>query len=276
MSTVILFGGGDAGGLVITAKGVRPIPPFDPGVRLQLRGVAAIIHALDRIPDREIQRKLAPLIQNTTNLVMEQIEQILGPLKGDHALVYQDDDGGFTCGSTGKPPIPIPWPPSPIPSINDLVAHGLVDADLLELLHAAKEKDLKLTEVFESPATVAKKLGVKLSKKAEQDLQLLSPSRVGEIKDVTDREIVQFFHKVIEDGRHINSWATRPFEVSKELGVQLSEQARDKIIAGGASSIFHWSNAAFVPAIAVGVAIVVMLYTSPAEIIKDRSGVVKF
>jgi hypothetical protein len=276
MSTVILFGGGDAGGLIITTKGVRPIPPFDPGVRLQLRGVAAMIQALDKIPSDGTKRKLAPLIHNMTNLVVEQVEHIVGPLKGDHSLIYQDDDGGFTCGSTGKPPIPIPWPPSSVPSINDLVTHGIVDADLLEFIREAQEKDLKLIEVFENPAAVAKKLNLHLSKRSEHDLQRLAPSRVNEIKDATDREIIQFFHKVVEDGRHMDSWATRPFEVSKELNIQLSENARDKLIAGGASSIFNWSNAAFIPAIAVGVAIVVMLYTSPAEIIKDRSGVAKF
>ena len=29
---VILFGGGDGGGLIIGPHGVRPIPPFDPGL----------------------------------------------------------------------------------------------------------------------------------------------------------------------------------------------------------------------------------------------------
>jgi hypothetical protein len=43
MATVILFGGGDAGGIIISDKGVRGIPPFDPGVLLQLRGVSALV-----------------------------------------------------------------------------------------------------------------------------------------------------------------------------------------------------------------------------------------
>src|SRR5262249_50490889 len=146
----------------------------------------------------------------------------VGPLDGEHALIYQDEDGGFACGSTGKPPLPIPWPPPSIPPVRDLIAHGVVNADLVEFLREAHARGTSLIDAFENPPEVAKGIGLPLSGRAEHDLRLLAPSRLNEIKDPTDREIVHFFHKVVEDGRFLRTWATRPFEVARDLGVQLS------------------------------------------------------
>ncbi|MFN8463903.1 MAG: hypothetical protein U0X20_00070 [Caldilineaceae bacterium] len=277
MAFVILFGGGDAGGLIITPTGVRPIPPFDPSIKLQLRGVSALVQALERMPDAEMGRKLAPLLQNVTNLAIEQVEQTVGPLEGENALIYQDDDGGFTCGSTGLPPIPFPWPPMSIPPVKDLIDRGLVDMNLVGFLREAQAKGVKLTDVFERSAEVAKELNLPLSKRAQEDLQLLAPSRLDEIQDPADKEIVQFFQKVAEDGRYLSTWATRPYQVSQSLDVQLSDAALNRIIAGGASVSFLGPGAVQNPvAVAVAVGIVIMLVDRPADVVLDRSGLAKF
>src|SRR4029078_2310639 len=42
-SMMILFGGGDGGGIVIDAKGIHRIPPYDPGVLLQLKAASALV-----------------------------------------------------------------------------------------------------------------------------------------------------------------------------------------------------------------------------------------
>jgi hypothetical protein len=238
MRSVILFGGGDGGGLLITDKGVRPIPPFDPGVRLALRSASAMVNSLEATHDGPTKTKKAKLAASLANLAVEQVEEAVGELQGDQALVYQDDDGGFYCGSTGKPPIPIPWPPSVIPSLPELMSAGLVEHDLVDLLQKAKAKGVRYTEVFEKPADVAKRVGATISEKTAQDLQLLAPSAVSKLKDPTDREILTFFHKVADDGRFLRDWLSRPAEVSSQLKVQLSEAAMERIVTGGALSAF--------------------------------------
>ena len=44
MAQLILFGGGDGGGLLIGSHGVRPVPPFNSDIRLQLHGVSALLN----------------------------------------------------------------------------------------------------------------------------------------------------------------------------------------------------------------------------------------
>lgn len=155
---VILFGGGDGGGLIISSTGVRPIPPFDPGLRFQLRGVSSLVQAMERLPSADEQRKLAPILQKLTHFAIDEVEQVVGPLHPDHAIIYQDGDGGFTCGSTGKLPVPLKWPPPGVPNLSDVIAHGFFRADLTELLNTAHARGASLIEAFEEPESVANKL----------------------------------------------------------------------------------------------------------------------
>jgi hypothetical protein len=277
MAQVILFGGGDGGGLIIGPNGVRPIPPFDPSIRLQLRGLSALVGSLKGLPEKP-QREMSKLANKVSNLVVEQVEGVVGRLEGDNSLIYQDDDGGFTCGSTGKPPIPFPWPPVQTASLGDLIRGGLIERDLVDFLGETSAKGIKIREVLENPAETARTVGRELSERAVKDLQQLAPSRLKEISDPVNREVAQFFHKIADDGRFLSTWTTRPAQVAKELRIDLSDKAFDRIIAGG--SIASPFDAAIHPGIAVTVAIVVMLYVRDEDLIrslvKDRSGVAKF
>jgi hypothetical protein len=279
MAQVILFGGGDAGGLIIGPNGVRPIPPFDPSIRLQLRGLSAMLAGITRIPEKP-QREMGKLVNRVSNLVIEQVEAVVGRLEGDNSLIYQDDDGGFTCGSTGKPPIPIPWPPLQSPSLSDLIATGALEHELVDFVKEAGDKKISITDVLEKPAEVAGRLGRQLSERTIKDLQQLAPSRLSQISDPTEREVVQFFHKVAGDGRFLSTWATRPNEAATALKVQLSDKAFERIVAGGSSTIFDPGVAMNPIAVAVVVGVVIMLVTRDAEIVqipvKDRSGIAKF
>ena len=72
MTKVILFGGGDAGGLIIGSNGVRPIPPFDPSIRLQLRGLSALKNGIKCMPENpQTLREMGTLVNRVSNLVVE-------------------------------------------------------------------------------------------------------------------------------------------------------------------------------------------------------------
>lgn len=287
MRSVILFGGGDGGGLIITPNGVRPIPPFSPDVLLTLRAAAAMVNSLAATGERALKTKKAKLAASLANLAVEQVEAVVGPLEGEQALVYQDDDGGFYCGSTGKPPIPIPWPPSVVPSLPELMAAGLIERDVVELLQTAKTRNVPYTRVFEDPAGVAKSLKVDVSAKTASDLQLLAPSNVAKLKDPTDREILGFFHKVADDGRFLQDWLVKPAEVSNELKVELSEAALERIVTGGALAAFGgrlgpnaFADIGVCVAVVTGadvviIAVVALSQREVNDIVIDRSGIAK-
>jgi hypothetical protein len=287
MRSVILFGGGDAGGLLITPNGVRPIPPFDPEIRLTLKSASSLINSLAITGEGSIKTKKAKLCASLANLSIEQVEQAVGELSGETALVYQDDDGGFYCGSTGKPPIPIPWPPSIVPSLPELLSAGLIERDLVELLQTAKANKIPYTTVFEDPASAAKKLGVTVSDKTASDLLVLAPSKLSERKDPTDREVLAFFHKVADDGRFLGDWLVKPAEVAAHLKIQLSEEALERIVTGGALHAFGarlgpnaFADIGVCVAVVTGadvviIAVVALSSREIGDIVRDRSGIAK-
>lgn len=106
---VILFGGGDGGGIIIGPNGIKPIPPWNPRLQRQLRAVSALAHvARDKTAGVVVSRELTPLLEKLTADALKQVATMAG--KGEHSVVYVDDGGdGFTCGTPPtKPPIPFP------------------------------------------------------------------------------------------------------------------------------------------------------------------------
>ena len=111
MARVILFGGGDGGGIIINADGtITVIPPWTPRVQLQLRAVSALAHvAKVKTAGVVVSRELTPLLTKITADAIKQVAVNVGA--GEHSFVYVDDDGGgFTCGTPPgrRPPIPFP------------------------------------------------------------------------------------------------------------------------------------------------------------------------
>lgn len=288
MRSVILFGGGDGGGLIITDKGVRPIPPFDPGILRILKSASSMVNSLTTTSrEGALKTKMAKLSASLANLAVEVVEEVVGELEGDQALIYQDDDGGFYCGSTGKPPIPIPWPPSVIPSLPELMAAGLIERDVVDLMQGAKGKKIPYTKVFEDPQDVAKRVGVRISEKTAGDLRLLAPSNVSKLKDPVDREVLSFFHKVSDDGRYLSEWLNRPVEVAHNLKFELSEAALERLVTGGAASAFGgrlgpnaFADIGVCVAVVTGadvviIAVVALSSREIEDIVIDRSGIAK-
>jgi len=275
MAMVILFGGGDGGGLIVTAEGVRPIPPFDPLLRRQLRAVANLVNSLPAGRDEPDAQELRQLANKLANVAVGRVERIVGELDADHGLVYLDDDGGFACGSTGRPPVPIPWPPRRVPSLDELIGGGLVDPAIPRFVEAASSRGIDVTAMLEDPSGVARDVSVELSERAAEDLQRLAPSRAADFTDPVDAELVGYFHRVLEQPQHLPTWAIKPREVSRAVGVELSEAALDRLAAVNDNARIGPGPAENPIAVAVAVGIVIMLVDRPTEIeqlaIRDRS-----
>jgi hypothetical protein len=238
MKTLIVFNGGTEGGLLLTPNGVFTAPPFEADVLNSLKATARLVLAMNAARDQNTQSKLSKMAIGAANLSVEMIENLLGPLDPERAIVFQDPDGGFTCGSTGKPPLPVPWPPRPFKDANDLIKAGVIEADVLELLRESKAKGKDFTKVFEEPAAAAKELGLSLSAKSAEDLSQLAPSKVSKVQNPVDREMLNLFHAVLKDGRFTETWFDRPHEVARLLKVEISDTAVERIVnVGGLTSM---------------------------------------
>jgi hypothetical protein len=105
---MILFGGGDGGGIVIDANGIHRIPPYTPDVLLQLKAVSALV-AVNALRNAKLTQDASAIAEQLTTAVIPQITKTAGATNlGENSIAFVDDDGGFVCGSTGKKPIPIP------------------------------------------------------------------------------------------------------------------------------------------------------------------------
>jgi len=279
MGRLILFNGGTSGGIYIHDKGVQPISPLSEPVLMHLRAVADLLRASRGSQDKSASKDLETLITKISNLAIERVEAAIGPLDGEDSLVYVEDDDGFICGSTGAPPRPIKWPPVGPSSVEDLVQRGLLASDIGEFLKRTNAQGLKVTEVFQNPAAAAKRVGLKLSNLAIENLKPLAPSQLDKISDPVDRSIVDFFYKVSEDGRFLDRWNREPAAVAKELKVNLDVVAIDRILGTNAiiGRVGDVANLSIEQGIVVGVVAVVLVVVVPdLNSIRDESGIRKF
>ena len=269
---VILFGGGDGGGLIFGLHGVRPIPPFDPALRKQLQAVNLLTHAL-QLRGRHAPTDLSSLTRELTNVVVGELEAVVGPLAERGGLTYQAVDGGFTLGTRGEPPIPFPWPPATGPSIEELAATGMLERELAAVLRSGK---VGIRDLLDNPDRSTKLAGAELSEHTRAQLRALAPSQIIKLPDPVGREIAWFFHRVLADGRWLEVWSIRPHEVAAALGTTLSDAALDRIVAGGSTAVRpsggsdEIANAAISMAVAVGVAILLVTKDRPDPVQAER------
>jgi hypothetical protein len=108
---VILFGTGDGGGIAITATGIARLPQFDARLLTRCRAVSALMKAesTSRPDAHQELRELADRVARS--IVPAVVEQVGDAATGENSIVYIDLDGGFVCGTTGKPPLPVPGLP---------------------------------------------------------------------------------------------------------------------------------------------------------------------
>jgi hypothetical protein len=107
---IILFGGGDAGGIQILPNGVvKPIPPLDPTLRASLKNVSKLAASGQGAGDDATRAQLAVIATEASAGVISQVASLVGVEAGDSSLIYLDWDDGFFCGN-----VPIPVPPVPL------------------------------------------------------------------------------------------------------------------------------------------------------------------
>lgn len=279
MIKVVLFGGGDGGGLIIGPDGVKPIPPFEPTLRFQLQAVARLVSAASRAVPGPNRDRLSRL---TTELAAEAIgtveQKVGGELDGEAGLIYTDDGGGFICGSTGQPPTPLPWPPAAVPAVERLVQLGLLNAEAVDVLRSAADRRADVLALLREPEAEAERIGLRMSSEAAAQIRRLGLGDPSTIEDPVDREIVEFFHRSLEQGDLIDRWAADPLGVAAELGVPLSNDAARRIVSANIATTLSGPSQKMSPyAVAVVVVVVIVVWEREAKVaVIDRSGLEKF
>jgi hypothetical protein len=109
MAYVVLFGGGDAGGIILTEHGIKPIPPWNPFYLGQLKALGALVTAKAGAGPRKVDKQLDGVIDTLNRNVMDAASQDFGSL-GNGGLLFADGDDGVYCGSTGPIHVPIRRP----------------------------------------------------------------------------------------------------------------------------------------------------------------------
>lgn len=107
-------------------------------------------------------------------------------------------------------------------------------------------------------------------------------ARLRDIKPETVDEVLELYNEVIEDGRYVADFLTKPGEVARKLGRRPTKNALDVIVAAGKSggSTASVVGAAVVVSVAVvGAAVTTAIVSSHADrrerILIDESGRVK-
>ena len=106
MAYIILFGGGDAGGLILTEHGIKPIPPWNPFYLAQLRALGALVSAKAAAGPRAANKELDTVIASLNRNINDAAAKDFGSLGGG-GLLYADGEDGVYCGSTGPIHVPI-------------------------------------------------------------------------------------------------------------------------------------------------------------------------
>jgi hypothetical protein len=108
---VILFGTGEGGGIAITPTGIVKLPRFDARLLNRCKAVSALIKADATLARRDAGEELRELADKVARAIVPVVvEQAGDAATGENSIVYIDPDGGFVCGTTGKPPQAVPWP----------------------------------------------------------------------------------------------------------------------------------------------------------------------
>lgn len=280
MAKVILFDGGDGGGIVIGSgsTGASPIPPWDTTLLRQLRALNELTHARAAMPEKLGKKLLDVVIGRLTASVLTQAEQIVGSIDEEDGLVFQDADGGFTCGSTGKPPVPFPWPVDPTRVLRELLDREVVTPEVLSFLELAARKRLDVFTVVKKPEAAAEKIGVDLTPEVAEGLASMGLDKA-KVTDQIDREILDFYSRVVADGRHIKDWAVSPGQVAKQLELKISRKAIDRITDIRGRGVFAPADPGSVMspyAVAVVIAVVIVVSRREFELpVRDLSGIQK-
>lgn len=103
---IITIWRGNGLGIQISKDGLKIIPPCDPEILAAMKA----IRETQALP-AALRREAAPFAARLGSFVFAGIEKAVGGgLDATSGVVFEEDGGGFFCGSTGKPPVPLPQP----------------------------------------------------------------------------------------------------------------------------------------------------------------------
>jgi len=112
---MILFGGGDGGGISIGQDGkLHRIPPWTPDVMAALKAAGAVLKASIHV-ESALGAELKAVGEKLTTSVIPRLAKT-AEATGGGAVLFLDGDDGFTCGTGGGHPIPVPIPHGAISS----------------------------------------------------------------------------------------------------------------------------------------------------------------
>lgn len=100
---------GNGMGIVISAEGITIIPPCDPQIVAGMRAIQETLRVQPAL-GRTVQREVGAFTTTLGSFVFAGVDKAVGGgLDTESGVVFQDDDGGFSCGSTGRiRPLPRP------------------------------------------------------------------------------------------------------------------------------------------------------------------------
>jgi hypothetical protein len=108
MAKVIWKGNGI--GIVISSKGIRIIPPCDPELLATLQAIAGVQGAHRSLP-ADLQQEATAFSARLGGIAVAAAQKAAGErLDAEGGMVFYDADDGFSCGTNGRPPIPLPHP----------------------------------------------------------------------------------------------------------------------------------------------------------------------
>jgi hypothetical protein len=111
----------------------------------------------------------------------------------------------------------------------------LLDGETIRFLVSSRGQTgeiSQLSELLTAPQDFAERYAIPLSASVEgklTELGAINESKGFAPEDEVNREVMSFFNKVMIDGRFIEQWVNEPISVAEQLGIQVSEEASQRI-----------------------------------------------
>ncbi len=165
-----------------------------------------------------------------------------------------------------------------------------IDKETSAFISTAHQHDVNLGKLLKNPVGVAKEMNISISENvAERIKNLNSVPKTNNygIDDVVNKEIIEFYNKVVINGQYFKEWITNPEEVAEKLNIDVSQKAIERIKEIGIERFIDrrivgsHGGEVMLPPVAVAVVVVIVIVLWDREIfdneriIIDKSGIVK-
>lgn len=94
-----------------------------------------------------------------------------------------------------------------------------------KMIIAGSNKGISIDDLASNPHEKSLELGFNLNVSEEQSIKDIINTPFAKTVHKYDNEVINYFHKVIEDGRYVEKSFSSPLEVSTKLGLSLKEDS---------------------------------------------------